>query len=52
MRFTLLFILLCWPQFDQSEPAEQPEQMLFAKVCPNGYDCQKMKWGWYRIRKR
>lgn len=47
----LLTILLTLPQHDNTDRAEQNAPILIAKVCPDGYSGEPLKWGFYRITK-
>jgi hypothetical protein len=46
----LLAILLTLPQHDSPDRTVQNAPILIAKVCPDGYDCEALKWGFYRLR--
>jgi hypothetical protein len=47
----LLFVLLTWPIHDQPDRTVQNAPILIAKVCPDGYSGEPLKWGFYRITK-
>jgi hypothetical protein len=47
----LLFVLLTWPIHDTPDRAITNAPILIAKGCPDGYDCEALKWGYYRITK-
>lgn len=48
----LLTVLLTWPIHDQPQPyCNDNTPILIAKVCPDGYDCEALKWGYYKLTK-
>jgi hypothetical protein len=47
----LLFVLLTWPIHDQPDRTITNAPILIAKVCPDGYIGEPLKWGFYRITK-
>ena len=47
----LLFVLLTLPQHDQPDRTITNAPILIAKGCPDGYNCEPLKWGFYRITK-
>ncbi len=47
----LLFVLLTLPQHDIPDRTQQNAPILIAKVCPDGYSGEELKWGFYRITK-
>lgn len=47
----LLFVLLTLPQHDNPDRTITNAPILIAKVCPDGYIGEPLKWGFYRITK-
>jgi hypothetical protein len=47
----LLFVLLTLPQHDNPDRTITNAPILIAKGCPDGYSCEELKWGFYRINK-
>jgi hypothetical protein len=47
----LLFVLLTLPQYDTPDHGQKNAPILIAKVCPDGYSGEPLKWGFYRITK-
>ena len=46
----LLFVLLTLPQHGQPDRTITNAPILIAKGCPDGYDCEALKGGFYRLR--
>jgi hypothetical protein len=51
MKAYLFTLLLLWPMHDMPDRATQNAPILLAKVCPDGYDCEALKWGYYKLTK-
>jgi len=47
----LLTMLLTLPQHDNPDRTITNAPILIAKVCPDGYSGEELKWGYYRITK-
>jgi hypothetical protein len=53
MKTLFLIILITWPLHDNPEPyCNDNEPILIAKTCPEGYNCAKLKWGYWRLREK
>jgi hypothetical protein len=46
----LLTMLLTLPQDDTPDRTITNAPILIAKGCPDGYNCEVLKWGYYRLR--
>jgi hypothetical protein len=51
MKSLLLTILLTWPIHDNPDRTVHNAPVLIAKGCPDGYNCEVLKWGFYKLTK-